>query len=69
VRTAIDPLAARRRRDQAAAAATVPSSGPARPLIAPEIVASSRAKAEMWRAHILQLQEGRQRQAKRGRKE
>lgn len=63
LRAAVDPLAARRRRDQAAGAATGAAVGRARPVIAPEIVASSRAKAKMWRAHIRQLQEGRRRQA------
>jgi hypothetical protein len=56
MRTAVDPLAARRRREQAPAAAP-----PARPVVSPEVVASSRAKAEMWRAHIRKLQAARKR--------
>ncbi len=53
-RAAVDPLAARRRA-QAAAAAPLPAA-PARPTIAPEVVAASRAKAAMWHAHLRRLE-------------
>ncbi len=63
MRTTVDPLAARRRRYQAAAAGPRPAGVAAHPMIAPQVAASSRAKAEMWRDHIRKLQKNRKRQA------
>jgi hypothetical protein len=59
MRTAVDPLAARRRREQAAARPARAMAAPARVLVAPTITASSRAKAAAWRALIGRLSRGR----------
>ncbi len=57
VRTVVDPMAARRRREQASARGAATAGAPAGDVIDPRHVASSRAKAEAWRALIGRIHE------------
>ena len=57
MRTVVDPMAARRRREQARAKGTATAGAPAGDVVDPRHVASSRAKAEAWRALIGRIHE------------
>jgi hypothetical protein len=57
MRTVVDPLAARRRREQSRPPEIATAEAPARGVVDPRHVASSRAKAEAWRALIGRIHE------------